>query len=366
MDLLARATELKPQLVHYATAGQFAKELKTVLDRFFADGPAKDEASAFLPIDYFVLQHRLPTGDTVVDRFVEDNPDLDDADKRLLLGWKDVVEGVFEVKGRDLLGTGVALFNLVDELTYLAHSNLGEDAFEPLEQGMFVVGRLVPLGDGEWFISATPTVYTADARDTLVPVAAHVALNNPPYVFRNPDALAKARQLQAEQRRRFVAHFGSDLVVTTGHDLTSTMRGYLNKLDGHTDLDLPAHLKEAETVALIFDEVEGLGYYADFGLLEEAFADPTLLIKARYKKVLTAYLRGDAVSPVPLRRLAERDPAKASAVFARLLNKRGFEWTRSGEALLRTHKPGHFTGDRLPTVTPLTAAIAEHLGVTAA
>lgn len=364
MDLLERATELKPELVHYATSGRFATELKAVLDRFFADGPAKDEAAAFLPIDYFTLQHRLPGGDTVVDRFVADHPDLDEADKALLRGWKDVVEGVFEVRGHDVLGTGVVLFNLVDELTYLAHSNLGEGAFEPLEQGMFVVGRLVPLGDGEWFISATPAVYTADARDTLVPVAAHVALSNPPYVFRNPEALARARELQAEQRRRFIEHFGSDLVLTTGHDATSTLHGFLTKLG--VQVEVPAHLKDAESVALIFDEVEGLGYYADFALLQEAFADPTLLIKARYKQVLTAYLRGDAVSPVPIRRLAERDPAKAGAVFARLLGKRGFDWARSGEALLRTHKPGHFTGERLPTVTPVTAVIAEHLGLSAA
>lgn len=365
MDLLERACELKPQLVHYATSGRFAAELKTVLDRFFADGPPADEAAAFLPVDYFTLQHRLPGGDTVIDRFVADHPDLSEADRELLLGWKDVVEGVFEVKGRDVLGTAVILFNLVDELTYSAHSNLGEEAFEPLRDGMFVVGRLVPLGDGEWFISATPTVYTAEARETLVPVAAHVALNNPPFVFRNPQALAKARQLQAEQRRCFITHFGSDLVVLPGGEVKEAMRGFLSRL-GVDDLDLPEHLVKADSVALIYDEVEGLGYYADFALLEEAFADPTLLIKARYRELLTTYLRGEAVSPVPLVRLAERDPAKASAVFARLLKRRGFDWKRSGQALLRSHKPGYYDAPRLSAITPVTAVIAEHLGLSAA
>ena len=183
MTMLARAVELKAELIHFATSGRFERELSGVLDRFYADGPPADEAAAFLPIDYFAHQHLLASGDTVIDRFLRERPDLARAEVELLSSWKHVVEGVFEVRVVD--GAAVLLFNLVDELVYRAFSNLGEAAFEKLRPGMYVVGRLVPLGL-DWLISGTPAVHPAAARDTLLSVAAHIALEHPDWVFRNP------------------------------------------------------------------------------------------------------------------------------------------------------------------------------------
>ncbi|MFI6505577.1 hypothetical protein [Nonomuraea typhae] len=364
MDLLARARELKPELVHYATSGRFGRELSAVLGRFYAGGQPQDEANAFLPVDYFVHQHRLSGGETVVERFLEERPGLDETDRALLLSWQEVVEGVFEVTGFD--GPAVRLFNHVDELTYRTLSNLGEEAFAPLEPGVFVVGRLIPLGH-DWLISATPAVHPAGVRETLIATAAHVALENPAAAFRNPGLLAAARHAQAEQRRCFIAYFGADLVVLQGDEVADELGAYLGYQAGQlggdpAEPEVPAHVSAAGTVALIFDEAEGLGYYADFGRLAEIFERPDLVIRREGRDLVTAYLKGEAVSPVPLVRLAERDHAKASAVFARLLGRSGFQWERSGQALLRTHKPGHFAGPRLPTVVPRTRAVAAHLG----
>jgi hypothetical protein len=52
-------------------------------------------------LDYFLLQHELRSGKTVVGRFVASRPDLPEHERELLLGWRDVVEGIFEVHGRD-------------------------------------------------------------------------------------------------------------------------------------------------------------------------------------------------------------------------------------------------------------------------
>jgi hypothetical protein len=68
---------------------------------------------------------------------------------------------------------------------------------------------------------------------------------------------------------------------------------------------------------------------------------------------------------VPIQRLAARHPGTADAVFAGLLNKKGFSWERSGELLLRSHKPGHYDTPPLPTVIPMTGAITEHLSAPA-
>ncbi len=52
--------------------------------------------------------------------------------------------------------------------------------------------------------------------------------------------------------------------------------------------------------------------------------------------------------------LTARDPAKAAAVFARLLKrKRGFSCDTDGEQLLRRHKPSYFDGTLLPRTVPL-------------
>jgi hypothetical protein len=61
-------------------------------------------------------------------------------------------------------------------------------------------------------------------------------------------------------------------------------------------------------------------------------------------------------------RLAVRDPAKASAVFARLLKrKRGFSWETDGEQLLRQHKPSYFDGTLLPRTVSLSEPLSRAL-----
>ena len=106
-------------------------------------------------------------------------------------------------------------------------SHLGDRAFDTLTPGMHVVGRLIPFG-ADWLISGTPAVHPAEARDTLVPVAAQFALEHPAWVFRNPVLREEARSLQREQRRCFIGYFGADLAVLMGDDVTMAMRGYLS------------------------------------------------------------------------------------------------------------------------------------------
>ena len=53
-----------------------------------------------------------------METFVSAHPELADADRQMLLGWRDVVEGVFEIRERD--GEAIIAVNLIDELTYWA------------------------------------------------------------------------------------------------------------------------------------------------------------------------------------------------------------------------------------------------------
>ena len=68
---------------------------------------------------------------------------------------------------------------------------------------------------------------------------------------------------------------------------------------------------------------------------------------------MLSYLHDDSVEPMVLRRLADRDPDKASVLFRRLLKRPRFDWARDGEELLRTAKAGYFARVPRPRVSPL-------------
>jgi hypothetical protein len=92
------------------------------------------------------------------------------------------------------------------------------------------------------------------------------------------------------------------------------------------EVELPADLSEAETVGLLFDEVDGLNFLRDFGRVEETFADPALADEPKHREVVLRYLEDPSLSPGVLRPLAERDPQQATQVFRRLLLRPRFSW----------------------------------------
>ena len=174
-------------------------------------------------VDHFALQYQLPSGTTVVEAFAAAHPELTDTERDMLLGWRDVVEGIFDVNGKD--GDALVLVSLLDELTYRARSNVGRRAFRQIKKGMILIGRLVRVGE-DWMISANPAAFPASVRDQMLASAAEQAMRHPETVFRNPAKLAQARRLLAEQHDQFVALFGADLIVVPGSDVPGTVEAF--------------------------------------------------------------------------------------------------------------------------------------------
>jgi hypothetical protein len=116
----------------------------------------------------------------------------------------------------------------------------------------------------------------------------------------------------------------------------------------------------AATVAVVYDEVEGLNFYKDYGLVDAAFANPELAKDREHRQAVLGYLTDPSVSPLPLRRLAARDPTRASRPFATTLKRPGFSWERDGEALLRRHEPDRDERAVLPSVIPVSDALLDH------
>src|SRR5215208_2240050 len=179
-ELVSRIGDLKRDLVEFAHSRRFARQLDEAVWGYLDETGADDEGSAINAIDQFILQHRLVDGRTVVELFVEKHPELSEEERTLLLGWRDVVEGLFEVERRD--GDGVVATNLIDDLTYRLRSNVGPAIFDRTPPGSFIATRIVPLGD-EWMLSGSSSLYPAAARDEIYRVAAQASLRSARRVF---------------------------------------------------------------------------------------------------------------------------------------------------------------------------------------
>ena len=89
--LIERSADLKRDLVRFAQGPRLKRSLAAAL--LEAGLEELEEADAIGVIDRFALQYRLPDGKTVIDRFVASRPDLTAADREMLLGCRDPVEG---------------------------------------------------------------------------------------------------------------------------------------------------------------------------------------------------------------------------------------------------------------------------------
>ncbi|GAA0597851.1 hypothetical protein [Actinomadura livida] len=369
MDQMARAGDLKGELVNFALSERFDGPLSELVLDAFPGGVVNDESALSAVIEDFLFNHRLESGSRVVERFVAERRDLDEADRALLLGWLDNVQGMFEIT-EPYRDDGVVAFNHVDELTYRVRSNMGAEGVEALTPGTVMIGGIVPVGD-EWMISGTPTAFPADQADEVLAGLPGIVMRFPERVFRNPEKLAQARELQAEQRRAYIDLNGGDLIVVPGEKVHQTLMAlyrHIYERAGSTDgpwtepdlPPLPEAWTTAEDVALIYDEEDGLGFYVDYPVAQRAFADPDLIRRRPYREVISAYLRDEGISPVPIRRLvAEAGPAAADRVFRKLLKRSGFSWERDGEDLLRRYKADWYAEPPLPRVTPSSPALSQ-------
>lgn len=383
-ELIARAADLKGELVAFAQSPRFARRLDTVLFETADRYGCLDEGNAVLAVDHFALQHRLSDGRTVLERFVaQRRPALSDDEREMLLGWSDVVEACFEVRRFDR--DAVLLHNLLDDVIYRVYSNMGRTAFATLREGMFFVGRIVPLhpATDAWLVTGHYSPFPKSARRQIATAAAEQITTHPELLRRNPAMLQRAWEAQAEHRADFIDQIGADMTVLPSHDAQETLREHYRRqqqramagLDAKTARraaktapaglgQLSEELLAADSIALIYDEVEGLTLYADFGRLDALFADPTLTRDRSRLAQLRSYLDDDSISPLAIRRLVQRHPDGTDPVFRALLRKPRFSWQRDGEKLLRRHKKAFLDREPTPSISIVGERLTELLRAT--
>ncbi|MGW3956590.1 hypothetical protein ACWEKM_38105 [Streptomyces sp. NPDC004752] len=377
-DLIERSAELKGQLVAFGQSARFDRWLTPLL--LEAAGPERqlDEGEAIRIIDHFLLRYRLPDGATVVDRFVAGRKDLTAADREMLLGWRDPVEGIFEIQRKD--GAAVVLLNLVDDLEYRTYSNVGRAAFRGVPKGSFLHTCLVPVHSvaGAWLVSGAMSSYPKSSATEIAQMALHLATSRPELVFRNPEKIEQGWQRMREDRAAFIEFCGGDELVLPPAEAEDLLNAYYrhrqeaavarqpSRARGRRvpglDLplfELPRELAESHTIGVIYDQVDGLNFYADYGMLRDLFADPALAGRRQHQDLLRTYLREESITPLPIRRLAAAYPEAADTVFRKLLRKPGFTWSEDGEALLRRRKPWYYANEPRPGVSAIGDRLSE-------
>jgi hypothetical protein len=377
-SLIERSAELKGALVDFACSPRLERHLTRFMQKSVSPGEVLDEGEAAGLVDRFALQHRLPNGKTVIDQFVASRPDLSAADRDMVRGWRDPVEGVFEIRGKDQ--SAIVLLNLLDDLEYRTYSNMGPAAFRRLPKGGFLYARLVPIGPvtGAWLVSGYMTAFPKSGAAQIAQIALQLATTQPELVFRNPEKIEQGWRQMREDRVAFTEFFGSDELVLSPAEAAERLDAYYQHRrqavlaarperrkrgrgpdTGLPPVQWPPELAEADTIGLIYDEIDGLNFYNDYGMLRELFADPALAADKRYSDVLRGYLGADTIGPLPIRRVALAHPETADAVFRKVLRKPGFTWADHGEALLRRRKAWYYKHEPRPGVSVIGARLAE-------
>lgn len=383
--LLERTGDLKGELLDFAMGAEHGEELAERLSEAEHEYGGLDEAGRALIIEAFLREETPDGGASALERFAaERRPRLDTADREVVLGWMDIVHGVFEVQGRD--GEGIRLHNLIDDLVYTVYSTMGGKVFDALEEGWFLTASLVPLwpGSGAWTVAGYVAPRRPEDGPALAQAAVEMVTRSPVLTLRNPRLAERAWELEAENRADFIARHGGDLVVMSGEqakeELLVFARGENERAnaqadaeqDGAPEMDgtpadsipfneTPLHgeFPEGEDIALIYDERDGLYYVAGFGRVDELLAHPELAADPLHLEELREYLDDDSVPPSALRRLVQRHPDTADQVFAALLGEPEFRWERDGEDLLRRRKSANYEREPVPGITVLGDRLTE-------
>jgi hypothetical protein len=311
-------------------------------------------------------------GLAAVERFIGSQRGLSRADRDLVLDWAgNSVRGVFEVRAvarRDSAGEAVIALNLVDDLDYRVYG-LARAAAEG--SGGFFAGTMLPLAedDSAWLAAGDEIIYPqADARQ-VARLAIDLATREPDLVFRNQEKATQGWAYMRNDREEFVTFFGADELVLSTEEAEGRLNAYYRMRrdsalaargrhravsdTGETTFVMPDGFFEFDTVGIIYDELDGFVVVPEYGMLRAMFADPSLAADPVHANVLRAYLREDAIPPLPLRRMAAAFPDNADAVFRRVLGNRTFTWDQNGLSLLKKRKPGYYEADRTPGVAVL-------------
>jgi hypothetical protein len=376
--------DIKSALITFSRRPEFREELEAALKKQFGKPrrPAsEDEWVTFQ--DWFILQYKLEGGETIAGRFVEYYDNLMSEDVReLILGWADVIEGLFEVKSGTT--SSLCVKNLINEREYKVFPTASMVDFE-IKSGDFLFARIVPAKAFHLFSGAVTIIEwdrSEGQRAKMYKSAMDLQMHHPSMAFKDHDEkLQKSLESARREYEDFVHYFGADEILGAGKDILHKYQGFFDYLifekkgpeSGQSlalafekktgkpyqslTVKLPEPVLNSQDVGMLCDPVEGISFLIDYRHFIDVFKYPDRYLgKRETEEVVMGYLESDSISDIPFRRVAKRFPHNFSLVMAYYLDQEDFSSSQIDD-LIMEYKPESF--NKLPgIVTILDAEMA--------
>ncbi len=360
-ETLARIGDIKAALVDFSKRPEYRQEAEDALvEQYGPDWESREDLDRMSLVDNLLLETPNADGKSIARRFVENYSGIMSDDvRRLVLGWQDVIKGLFEIEGQtsDWLDT----FNLVNERRYRVYATAPK-AMAGAGIGDFLLARIVPAGRFYLFSGGT-SIYKWDGsrrhRAEMYRAAIGMQMTFPDLAFRdNEEKLMRSRKAIREQHAFFMEVFGSDEIVAPGMELEKKYRQFVEhwnrdhagedagRPSSLPELDLPSSVRRDPAAGLLSDPVEGFLLLKKYGGFLDLFARPQEHIgRSETLNFFFDYLNDPVISDIPFRRVQKRFPQAFNTVLD--YYKEEFEETvKNVDDLMRVYKPETF--DKLP------------------
>jgi hypothetical protein len=407
-DIFQRALELQEQLVDFVLDAE--GELAIALETFSADRLKGVKTTDFnqkgLLIDRFLVEGRVGE-DSPIDLFL---PTLKSADDRELIeGWKRGFIGLFAVE--TILDDGFEVMNWLTAKKYtvrIVDRKLKETAAR-YKLGEILVARIVPVTDSGWMFSSPPVTLGQLGKTKLAVAIGNFKQNYPDYLYSDaPELLEESWESVENYHRDFKEFFGADEITLSGYELGKKLNEFqaltaeknlakagidssksIGELMENADLadeekaaieetlkkdgaslkskmvqpkvELPAHLKKAETVTVLTHPRWGQVFLEHYERMAEILAtgeesgSETQPPTERSTKLLETYLRSPEITYFIWEKLARQYPEALEKLLQNFLNRPTFSLATDLVPLLREYdKPEE---PRLPEI----ASVPVHL-----
>ena len=370
--------DVKSALIDFSRRPEFTEDLEAALEEQFGEAKRPNAEEEWVNFqDWFTLQYKLETGETIAGQFVENFKNSMSRDVReLILGWGDVIEGFFEVKGRT--ATRVLVKNLINEREYEVFPAVSMVDFE-VKPGDFLLARIVPAKRFHIFSGAASTIEwggSEDERARIYKSAMDFQMRHPRMAFKdNEEKLQKSYESTRRYYEDFVEYFGADEVFGIGEEILHKYQGFFDYLafekkdteNGQPlalafekrtgkpyqplTVKLPEPVLNSQDTGMLCDPVEGISFLIDYLRFIDVFKYPERYLgKRETEEIVMGYLESDSISDIPFRRIAKRFPQNFSRVMAYYLDQEGFPSIQIDD-LMREFKPDSF--NKLPGIVTI-------------
>lgn len=377
-DTLMRMGDIKGALINFSRRSEFREDFESALIERFGKPERPDSRGEWIDFqDRFTLEHNLERGGTIPERFVKHYKGVISNDVReLVLGWRNVIEGLFEVKGR--YNNRLLMKSLINERDYEVFPTASMDDFQ-IDPGDFITARIVPAKGFHIFSGAVVTTESdgsEDFRAKMYKMAVDFQMKHPRLAFKdNKEKLNKSLESVRSQYEDFLNYFGSAEVIGTGNEILEKYQKFFDyrifeKKDSNTGrtvavdyenktgkpyhglkVELPESVLHSRDVGMLCDPVEGFLFLIDYGHFSDIFQNPEQhLWGEKTEEFILDYLESDSVSDIPFRRVAERLPHNFCYVMAHCLDREGLS-ADSIDDLMMEFKPYSF--DKVPGIVTI-------------